>query len=63
MLGHANLSQHLTYLNATRLGLRESVRRSEQSGIGCNPVANEGATDRSGDGNEAAVASAHLVVN
>ena len=29
MLGHANVSQTSTYLNATRIGLQESMRRFE----------------------------------
>lgn len=31
MLGHANVSQTSTYLNATKIGLRESMRRFEAS--------------------------------
>jgi len=29
MLGHANVSQTSTYLNATRIGLHDSMRRFE----------------------------------
>ncbi len=39
MLGHANISQTSTYLNATRLGLHESMRRFDQSALRCNTVA------------------------
>ncbi len=45
MLGHANLSQTSTYLNVTRLGLHESMRRFEQSAAGCNPVAIDATID------------------
>jgi hypothetical protein len=38
MLGHANLSQTSTYLNAGKMGLHDSMKRFE--GTGCNPVAN-----------------------
>ena len=37
ILGHENLSQTSTYLNATRIGLQESMRRLDDSR--CNPVA------------------------
>jgi integrase len=40
MLGNANVSQTSTYLNATKIGLQESMRRFDDSR--CNPVANEG---------------------
>lgn len=39
MLGHANLSQTNTYLNAGKMGLQNSMRRFED--IRCNPIANE----------------------
>ena len=39
MLGHANLSQTSTYLNAGKMGLQDSMKRFE--GIGHNPDANE----------------------
>jgi integrase len=43
MLGHANISQTSTYLNATRVGLHESMRRFDDAR--CNPVASEAGTD------------------
>ncbi len=56
MLGHANISQTSTYLNATKVGLQEAMQRLDvsravstggESGGGkpprCNPVANDGA--------------------
>jgi integrase len=45
MLGHANLSQTSTYLNATRIGMHESMRRSDESPSRCNPIANGTQTD------------------
>jgi integrase len=33
MLGHANVSQTSTYLNATRVGLQESMRRSDAARV------------------------------
>jgi integrase len=44
MLGHANVSQTSTYLNATRVGLQESMSRFQESR--CNLVAIEGAVER-----------------
>jgi integrase len=41
MLGHKDLSQTSTYLNATRLGLRESMRKSDELGKLCKTVASE----------------------
>jgi integrase len=41
MLGHANVSQTSTYLNATRIGLQDSMRRFDDSSARCKPVANE----------------------
>jgi integrase len=54
MLGHANIAQTSTYLNATRIGLQDSMRRLDDSR--CNPVANEPLADhaplRNGDADE-----------
>ena len=44
MLGHANIAQTSTYLNATRIGLQDSMRRLDAA-RGCNPVASEGVID------------------
>jgi hypothetical protein len=41
MLGHASLEQTSTYLNVTRVGLHESMRRFDGKVARCNPVANE----------------------
>jgi integrase len=51
MLGHANLSQTSTYLNAERLGLQDSMRRFEKA-PGCNPVAIEAPIDHRRSCNE-----------
>jgi integrase len=45
MLGHANISQTSTYLNATRVGLQDAMRRLDEA-RGCKPVANETDTER-----------------
>ena len=42
MLGQANVSQTSTYLNATKGGLRDSMRRRDASR--CHPVANDAHT-------------------
>jgi len=44
MLGHANIAQTGTYLNATRVGLQDAMRRLDASR--CQPVASEGETER-----------------
>ena len=61
MLGHANVSQTSTYLNATRTGLHESMRRLDDAR--CNPVANKGAIDPPPVRNDDQDASAKVVVN
>jgi integrase len=45
MLGHANVAQTSTYLNATRVGLQDSMRRLDEARR-CNPVASEGRRER-----------------
>jgi hypothetical protein len=40
MLGHANIAQTSTYLNATRIGLQDAMRRLDES-RGCKTVAIE----------------------
>lgn len=44
MLGHANIAQTSTYLNATRVGLQDAMRRLDAAR--CKPVAKEEQTDR-----------------
>ena len=50
MLGHANISQTSTYLNATRVGLQDAMRRLDASR--CKPVATGTETDRAPHGND-----------
>ena len=38
MFGHANIAQTSTYLNATKVGLQDAMRRLDASR--CTPVAN-----------------------
>lgn len=44
MLGHSNLAQTSTYVNATGAGLQESMRKFDEAASGCNHVANQAAT-------------------
>jgi integrase len=43
MLGHANIAQTSTYLNATKVGLQDAMRRLDASR--CNPVAKNAETE------------------
>ena len=45
LLGHANIKTTDTYLNATRLGLQESMRKYEESRKSCTDVAQTEASD------------------
>lgn len=45
MLGHSSLEQTSTYLNVTGVGLRDSMRRSDEARTRCNPVAISPAID------------------
>jgi integrase len=63
MLGHANLSQTSTYLNATKTGLHDSMKRFEEFAPGCNPVAINPQIDPSRDCNDEASAAGKLSVN
>ena len=49
MLGHANVSQTDTYLNAARMGVHESMQRYAAGR--CKPVASEAQTKQRPDGN------------
>jgi integrase len=49
MLGHANIAQTSTYLNATRVGLQDAMRRLDASR--CNPVAIQRQIERAPDCN------------
>jgi hypothetical protein len=50
MLGHANISQTDTYLNAARMGLHESMQRYDAAR--CKPVANDPPIEPRPNGNE-----------
>ena len=50
MLGHANVSQTDTYLNAARMGLHESMQRFDAAR--CKPVAKKRHTEPRPVGNE-----------
>jgi integrase len=63
MLGHANVSQTSTYLNATRIGLQESMRRSDESVPRCNPVARQSQIDSSPLCNEDEQDQRNVLVN
>jgi integrase len=61
MLGHENLSQTSTYLNATRIGLHESMRRLDDAR--CKPVAQNAGTDHPPLCNTDSLAESNLLVN
>jgi integrase len=61
MLGHANIAQTSTYLNATKVGLQDAMRRLDASR--CNPVANQGDTERPPLRNTEAVKNTQATVN
>ncbi len=63
MLGHANVSQTSTYLNATRVGLQDSMRRFDDSASRCNPVASNAQIDPSPLRNEEAAIDPEVTVN
>ena len=63
MLGHANVSQTSTYLNATRVGLQESMRRFDDSASRWTPVATTSQIDPSPLRNEEPVNTEKVVVN
>jgi len=45
MLGHASVSQTDTYLNASKIGLADSMRRHDAKVARCKPVASEPAIE------------------
>ena len=52
LLGHANIKTTDTYLNATRLGLRESMRKFDESRTSCTPVAQTDLEQDAGEGTD-----------
>jgi len=63
MLGHSNLSQTSTYLNVTRIGLHESMRRFEGTRSGGNPVTSETQTVPPPDSHDQAGDEPKVIVN
>lgn len=61
MLGHANVSQTSTYLNATKIGLQDSMRRLDDAR--CNPVASSQKTDHALPRNDESQETAKSLVN
>jgi len=61
MLGHANIAQTSTYLNATKVGLQEAMQRLDASR--CNSVAKEGAKRAGASVQREAPEAAHRLVN
>jgi site-specific recombinase XerC len=61
MLGHANIAQTSTYLNATRVGLQDAMRRLVASR--CTSLADESETDRAPLRNEQAMKEAQGLIN
>jgi Phage integrase family len=61
MLGHANVSQTSTYLNAGRLGLVESMQRFDPSR--CKPVVISPAGEHPLDHNETTTTAEQVTVN
>ena len=53
MLGHCNLKQTSTYVNAKQVDLVESMRKFDQSRAACKPVANSPIPDPLLDRNDA----------
>jgi integrase len=61
MLGHANIAQTSTYLNATKVGLQDAMRRLDASR--CNPVASETRIERAPTRNDDAENTTQGLVN
>jgi integrase len=61
MLGHANIAQTSTYLNATRVGLQDAMRRLDASR--CNPVASQGSIEQAPPRNDVDRGTSQELVN
>jgi integrase-like protein len=61
MLGHANIAQTSTYLNATKVGLQDAMRRLDASR--CNPVAKQAETEHPPVRNEGEAEKPQQLVN
>ncbi len=63
LLGHADLKTTTVYLNVTRFGLHESMRKTNDLRAGCTPVASEPVTDPRSPCNEDSPTTDQVVVN
>ena len=63
MLGHGNVQTTDTYLNVTKLGLKESMRQYDVLRAPCKPVANEQADDPKVTCNEDSAGRANPQIN
>ena len=63
LLGHANIKTTDTYLNVTKTGLHESMRRFDESALRCNPVATKAAIDPALPCNADSPTVANVLVN
>jgi integrase len=61
MLGHSNIAQTSTYLNANKVGLQDAMRRLDASR--CKTVANDTATEQPPLRNETPAAETQVTVN
>jgi integrase len=62
MLGHSDISTTSTYLNATRVGLQDSMRRLDEARR-CKPVASEAQTAPAPLGNDDAAEARQPLIN
>jgi hypothetical protein len=60
---HTDLKQTSTYLNATFSGLKDSMRKSDEAGVRCKPVANEPPSEHLLPRNEENTNAGNLLVN
>ena len=63
MLGHKNVAQTSTYLNATPTGLQESMRRYDENGARCKIVASDPAIGRTPSCNGPSTYDAQPLIN
>jgi hypothetical protein len=62
MLGHSDIGTTSTYLNATRVGLQDRMRRLDEA-RGCKPVASEAETAPAPPGNGTAPTTQQPLIN
>jgi hypothetical protein len=63
MLGHGNVQTTDTYLNVTKLGLKESMRQYDVLRVPCKPVAKEQTDDPKATCNEDSAVRANPQIN